>query len=59
MKTQRRRKQTKKKNYGSSKIPMYQVDGPWYKLYWKLYPVHGISILKLRMMYHGIIAKSK
>lgn len=54
MKTARKRKNVKKKAYGSSKIPMKQVSGPWHRLYWSLKPSQAIVIFKLRVMRFGL-----
>lgn len=49
MKIQRSKKQNKKKKYGSTKIPMYHITGPWHRLYWKIEPEKAVHLYMLRI----------
>jgi hypothetical protein len=56
MKTQRNRKKTKRKSFGSCKVPMRQSAGAWYKLFWKLSPEQAVTIYKLRLArFNGLV----
>jgi hypothetical protein len=47
MKISRQRKNTKKKNYGSSKIPKSLTSNPWWRLISKVNEKDGIKIYEI------------